>query len=61
MKFIYSLKTLHTELERLYSIAGEFTPEQFEKTNVYRRILEVRAAIRLLEGYNFKLSGDKDG
>jgi len=55
MKFNYSIKTLNEELVRLWS-AGEGLPSnQFEKTNIYKRILEIKAATGLLERYDFKL------
>lgn len=55
MKFNYTIKTLLIETERLYGAGEEFPQDMFEKTVAYKRILELRAAIRLLENYDFKL------
>jgi len=55
MKFIHTMKTLHAELDRLYGAIDGLTPKQIDKSTAYRKILEVKAAIKLVEGYDFKL------
>jgi len=55
MKFIHSLKTLHAELDRLYDAIEGLTPKQIDKSVAYKKILEVKAALKLIEGFDFKL------
>jgi len=55
MKFIYSMKTLHAELVRLYGVLDGLTSTQLAKSGTYKKVLELKAAIRLLEGYDFNL------
>jgi len=55
MKFHHSLSILNKELSDLWNMGKEFPSDLFEKSNIYKKIGEVKAAIRLLEGYDFKL------
>lgn len=55
MKFIYSMKTLYAELGRLYGVLDGLTSAQLKRSSAYRKVLEIKAAIKLLEGYDFKL------
>ena len=54
MRFNHSIKTLHQEIDRLYGQGSELPSELFEKSRLYGKILELKAAIGLLEGYVFK-------
>jgi len=55
MKFHHSLSILNGELSDLWDIGREFPSDLFEKSSIYKKICEVKAAIKLLEGYDFKL------
>jgi len=59
LKFNHSAQTLYKEIERLYELKEYMTPEEFEKSSVYDKILELKAAAKLLDGYVFKLQGDR--
>ena len=58
-KFNHSAQTLYKEIERLYELKEYMTAEEFEKSSVYDKILELKAAAKLLDGYVFKLQGDR--
>ena len=53
-KFNHSIRTLHKEIDRLYGIGEELPAKLFEKSELYKKILEMKAAIGLLDGYVFK-------
>lgn len=57
MKFSYSLKALHSELEKLWALGEGIPSDVFEGSRIYQRILEVKGAIRLLEGHDFEVKG----
>lgn len=59
IKFNHSAQTLYKEIDRLYAIKDILTDEEFEKSSVYDKILELKAAVKLLDGYVFKLQGDR--
>ena len=57
-KFNHSMKTLHKEIDRLYGIGEELPAELFERSDLYAKILEMKAALGLLDGYVYKVRED---
>ena len=56
-KFNHTIATLNREIARLYEQGDQLVEVGlFERSVLYEKVLELRAAIRLLEGYVFKES-----
>lgn len=55
MKFHNSLSILNKELADLWEMGKEFPSDSFAKSNLCKKISEIKAAIKLLEGYDFKI------
>jgi hypothetical protein len=62
MKFIRSIKILTEELSRLYDVIEGLPPDIAEDTIAKKKMLEIKAAIGILEKYDFEIkAGNKNG
>jgi hypothetical protein len=62
MKFIRSIKILTEELSRLYDAIEGLPPDIAEDTIAKKKMLEIKAAIGILEKYDFEIkAGNKNG
>lgn len=55
MKFNYTIRTLTGRIKELYELGDELPPDVFENSKLYRKIVEMEMAVRILKGHVFKL------
>jgi len=55
VKFNYTIRTLTGRIKELYELGDELPPDVFENSKLYRKIVEMEMAVRILKGHVFKL------